>query len=69
MDDDTEDPRLCKTQTSQKTEKSSRWVKKPKNKKNVPKRCAQKKELIDVWSGSSINTVAEEFISSENIAS
>ena len=33
------------------------------------KKCAQKKELIDAWGESSINTVAEEFVSSENIAS
>ena len=65
MEGDTEDPRLCKNQTTQKTEKSSRWVKKPKNKK----KCAQKKELIDAWNESSINTVADEFVSSENIAS
>ena len=32
-------------------------------------KCAQKKELIDTWCRSSINSVAEELVSSENISS
>ena len=46
--------------------KDSQWVKESKKK---IKKCAQKKELIDTWCESSINTVAEELVSSENIAS
>ena len=53
IDGDTEDPRLCKNQTNQKT---------GKNEKNAPKR---RNLLIHE---TSINTVAEELVSSENIA-
>ena len=53
IDGDSEDPRLCKNQTNLKT---------GKNEKNAPKR---RNLLIHE---TSINTVAEELVSSENIA-
>ena len=44
MDGDTEEARLYKAQTGQKTEKSSWWVKKTEENK---RKSIQKKELID----------------------
>ena len=58
-----------KNKTVQKSNNSKDREIVPMSKKPKKKKCAQKKELIDAWGESSINTVAEEFVSSENIAS